>query len=942
MKFSKIFILGLGFITVFSPKAEAAQRVKASLSKGAVKQGETVKLSYSLLSATSRRLAADSVTLKRYSNATCSTFVEDVATVSSLNGTMGSKEFSIAAPGQIYLKAVKDGYSDSSCLSLTVLNTGAEFEKLVVKRDSEFDGKIPYRLEWKNNSDVFSAGSTEKVKISLYSDSSCQTKIPRVRELSVSPKNGQAQFTLLQPAADRFAKAVSANGISSSCFIVPKDFVSGLEHETSALDASYEANGVVQWEDFKANQELHKNKVVEVDQADFASGTLRIKKPLKLKFKENVAFNPNRPELLPDGKIDPNRSMDWFPMGPIAQPEYYEASVARAYGMGFFAAIAIESEGVVVDLNQKTLSMHPEFAIMQQFYSHIELSSQPFAPANGPFDFGDDLTAARKVWIKNGVFDNSTHQAIHGNNNTDVRISGITINDYSVAGISLNGSERVVIKSTSMSGGRPTKVLGAFNSIRLETKLVQGYKAAKGGVISSELQAAHDAAKLAVEKVFNDIMSTGSVREHDPLDSTTLAAKDVAVIKNTANLSDAIAYGIVINPAGNATGKFMEQREKSRFGVLSRKPAKIFIGDGTVIKNVTSAVREVMAMSPAIDESQEFTLADGTAGYNVNAQMRGATGAVLDYERVFNLASPYLGGGLVNTEFGKYVGNVISDLQIELAATQNAEPSTALKARLGQINMEPAFIEMKRGTEVGQKLRFLPIGLAEPLDAAAEGDRVWLLVDATVNTDPAHTPFGEPVASDIVPGDTRGLGELEFVALANGDIQHHVLKGNLGIRIEGSTGVTLDGVSLGDGVSPGVSNHGALGYEYTNFETDQAIGWYDDATGGHGAQGAMRGYFGNHSRGLSFAACTDVAIKNTVVNGVVSHTGPAIGIDVKNDTQGLVFTNVSVGGVLGGSELTSAEATELGLTDKTPNWSPVSVDYLKDASSTATGVPSVL
>lgn len=935
MKIKKLFILGLGTISLLSPEADAAPRIKANLSKSSVKQGESVSLNYALLGATKRRLAAQEITLKRYSDSSCSTLVESVSGTNTLSGVSGRKDFSLATAGTVYLKPELSGY-EASCLPLTVLDSGAQFEKLVVTRGSDENGKIPYTLEWKSASDVLAASATEGAKINLYSDESCSVRVPRSRTLSISPRNGQASFSMQVPLASKFAKAIASNGTSSECFIVPVNFVAGVEHDTSKLDAQYEANGSVEWEVFKLNQDLHKNKVVLLDQDDFSSGTLRIKKPIKLKFKESVSFNPNRGQFLPDGKVDPARTLDWFPRGPVLQPEYYEAGVARAYGLGFFAAIAVESPEVIVDLNTKTLSMHPEFAVMQQFYSHIELASQPFAPANGPFDFGSDLTAARKVWIKNGVLDNSTHQAIHGNNNSDIRISGVTISDYSVAGISLNGSERVVIKDTTVSGGRPTKVLGAFNEIRLDQKLIDGYKSAKGGIISSELQAARDAAKLAVEKVLNDILSTGSVRDHDPLDETTLSAKDVAVIKNTADLSDAIAYGIVINPAGNATGKFMEERTRSIFGLLSKKPAKIFIGN-TVVNNIKSSVREVMAMSPAIDASQEFTLADGTAGYNVNAQMRGATGAVLDYYNVFSLNNAYV-DGVANPEYGKYVGNVISDIQIELAAAQNAEPSASLKARLGQINIEPAFIEMKRNPS--SPLRFVPIGQAEPLAAAAEGDRVWLIVDSSVNNDPSHTPFGEPAASSAVPGDTRGLDELEFVALANGDIQHHVLKGNFGLRIEGATDITLDGVTVS-----GVENRGALGYGYYNFQTGSEIGWYDDATGGHGAQGAkMRGYFGSHARGVSLAACTNVNIMNTLIKGVSSYVGPAWGLDVKNDTAGVQLTNVTIGSALepiaGGTQTSPAE--EAALVDKKPNWSPVSVPYSTDVTVTGvTGSPTV-
>jgi hypothetical protein len=688
------------------------------------------------------------------------------------------------------------------------------------------------------------------------------------------------------------------------------EFISKLRLEMERLEREYEARGTVTWAQFKADPAAHQKKVVELQASDFASGTLRIMQPCKLKLKQDVQFNPNRGTFLTDPQtgaktLDPARTMDWFPLA--SQTEYQSADVRLAYSLGFFAAIAIEAEGVILDLNNYTISQHAEHALMQQFYASVELSDQPFPVNSGPANFGSDLRRAKKTWIKNGTLGYSSHQSLHGNDSQEILVTNVVFRDSTVAGVSLNGSKKVALIDCEFKGHRKdVKVRGAFNEIRLDAKLVEGYKAMKGGVISAELQAAYDAAKLAVEKIFNDVIfGPGTIQD------ASLSADDLAVLKNQTGLSDAIAYGFVLNTGDNATGKFLETRD-----LKGNEAAEIAVIRCNIEAVIAKPI-EILAMSPAIVESQEIEAA-GEVLYDVNAQQRGMTGAVLDFMQVFD----YSGTPETNPNFGAWKGNVVADMQAELAAAQTAETNPALKAMLGQINIEPMFIKMKRSEDGAEHYRFVPIAAAEPA-VAAEGDKVYLLVDSSSKTDSEHLPLG-----DLVADEARGLDELEFVVLAQGDIQHHVLKGNLGLRAEGISDLLLEKVTIA-----GVSNEGELGYGYT--AEGQEMGYIGDLDGGHGGQGSMAGYFGNHARGVSIAGCSGVTIKDLRVSGVSTKTGPAWGIELKGETTDVSMERVEVKSVSAAPAMTKVEVKAL---KKYPNWKPTAVGLRIDESVSYTEI----
>ena len=170
-------------------------------------------------------------------------------------------------------------------------------------------------------------------------------------------------------------------------------------------------------------------RTVYLTARDFEQGTYRITTPGEYRLTESVTFSPN-----------PRRN-------GVPTPEQRQGHYAsRAYHLGFFTAIAVECDNVLIDLQGFTLEQSALHQKQQRFYSNIELSSSPFPARAGPSDFGTPTQPCTNVIVRNGVLGRSAHHGIHGNNATNVIIERLEIRDAEVAAISLNGCRHLLIR----------------------------------------------------------------------------------------------------------------------------------------------------------------------------------------------------------------------------------------------------------------------------------------------------------------------------------------------------------------------------------------------------------------------------------------------------------------------------------------------------------------
>ena len=93
----------------------------------------------------------------------------------------------------------------------------------------------------------------------------------------------------------------------------------------------------------------------------------------------------------------------------------YPMGSSGPYHLGFFAAITIEADNILLDLNNKTLRQSKLHNVQQRFYANIELASSPFIPNQGPGNFGSTISIPKNIMIKNGCLGLSSHHGIHGN-----------------------------------------------------------------------------------------------------------------------------------------------------------------------------------------------------------------------------------------------------------------------------------------------------------------------------------------------------------------------------------------------------------------------------------------------------------------------------------------------------------------------------------------------
>ena len=274
----------------------------------------------------------------------------------------------------------------------------------------------------------------------------------------------------------------------------------------------------------------------------------------------------------------------------------------------------------------------------------------------------------------------------------------------------------------------------------------------------------------------------------------------------------------------------------------------------TFIGDVQGEPREIVAL----------TKADGT-GTQVDT-----VGAVFQALTTFGASN-----GVRNAN-GTYGGTVLSDLQIAFAKLKAANPASA--SYFGTLSIDDSIV------------------------AWAESDTLTLVVS------------DDQSQASIMDGDTT----IQTYGLVyNGDSMHHVMKGVLGIRVEGASSLTLKRVGV-----KGVTNEGALG-----------AGSY---TSSHAAQGTMVGFGGTLCHGIRIGACDKVTCENVHVSNVSSGGGPATGLAL-HQVGAVELKEVLVEGVEAGSSDALDYSSQVWL----PNPFPDPTGILLDAtfvSSTKTEV----
>ena len=324
-------------------------------------------------------------------------------------------------------------------------------------------------------------------------------------------------------------------------------------------------------------------KKFSIKQSDFENGTLRIKNPGIYTLEEDIEFSPNSSIYTSTKCSDLQNVLDNFhPKYPEQQDEYPKPP----YQFGFFAAITVECDNVIIDLNGKTLGQSKLHYFHQRFYSNIELNESPFVHGQGPSDFGA-IQFPKNILIKNGTLGRSSHHGIHGNGNKNVIIENVTIKDYEVGAIALNGSENVIIRNIEIKDSLRDVDINFLYSNALYTRrfLYELYQHNPNASLNVNGKVEKNIEKLIcelqmemIDKVYIALLE-GKIPESD-------------LFSNPSRLPEGNIYGIVLNGLGVVVNDFAKSYEN----IVGNK--NIVVHD-VLMENLTSFPREIITLTDA-------------------------------------------------------------------------------------------------------------------------------------------------------------------------------------------------------------------------------------------------------------------------------------------------------------------------------------------------------
>jgi len=428
------------------------------------------------------------------------------------------------------------------------------------------------------------------------------------------------------------------------------------------------------------------------------------------------------------------------------------------YYLGFFTAIAIQSDDVVLDCKGHSIGMHPEFHKRQRFFSVIELGSKPFF-AGGPPQFGNsflttaELVAPKRVTIKNCTLGRSSHHGIHGNNNEDITIQDLVISDFEVGGIHFNGANRVTITDTEIGPSLENAFGAALSQANLLDHLMNSFLPMK-----PEWSEQRKEAKVVLRGVEHTVESV-LLDLHNALhefyavaeaDYPTWNGALRKIFRELPTIPDGSAvYGVVIHKTGPAANDFGSC-------TLNASLAGDLQIAGSVLTNVNVHDLKVKV-------HQMTRIVQGS-------QIMGPAGDVFDFE-------------LVKDENGHYAGTVLSDAQLAVNAFKEH-----LMASIGATDTELLYY----------------------FGASHVSSQVWAWVSqASVGASVTTNHYCED-ESDVVSCDFKPFGAEGMTVSATckcfikpiddfscfGDAMSHANKGAIGLFLNHMSDGTFSGVTV--------------------------------------------------------------------------------------------------------------------------------------------------
>lgn len=188
----------------------------------------------------------------------------------------------------------------------------------------------------------------------------------------------------------------------------------------------------------KPPRSLKAPKRILLSRRDFQDGPYVALEPdVELVFAEDVEFN--------------------FPEPPDRTSPHH---------LGFFGGLVIGAPRVIVNLNRRTVRMHPNFRERQRFFALIALDVTPFPI--GKARFTTEPVSPTDITIKNGTLGLTSHFCIHGNTLKEGRIliSDVRMDDFEVGAVSISGASDIMIRRCRIGSAVPPTTSSDVNMLK--------------------------------------------------------------------------------------------------------------------------------------------------------------------------------------------------------------------------------------------------------------------------------------------------------------------------------------------------------------------------------------------------------------------------------------------------------------------------------------------
>jgi hypothetical protein len=317
--------------------------------------------------------------------------------------------------------------------------------------------------------------------------------------------------------------------------------------------------------------------VIKLRQSHFKNGTVRITTPGIYVLQENITFNPN----------EENNFLPTINQTSIINP-HYPMGMCGPYHLGFFAAITIETNDVILDLNKHIIKQSNLHALEQRFFSVIELANSPFIPKQGPgcFTKSNTYKSANNVLIHNGIIGRSSHHGIHGNNMKNIILNNIDIRHFEVAGIALNGSVNSIISNINIHDSwKKVPVKATYSAAKFVTIFLNKLKKNNP---SKDLFLIVKNKKITYENIVTNLNQLLKTTKRNFINNN----KFNNIFTNISQLSDGNIYGLLLHTNGVAINGFVKNRNSKSVG-----NENIYLYNIN-INNISSHPQEVIGINP--------------------------------------------------------------------------------------------------------------------------------------------------------------------------------------------------------------------------------------------------------------------------------------------------------------------------------------------------------